>query len=543
MVRRWFFAVSAVALAANLVLAAFRPAAALLLIVVLPLIVLGLHDSLQKTHTILRNFPLIGHFRYLLELVRPEIQQYFIESDLEAYPVEREYRSLVYQRSKGTLETVPFGTPRDVYQPGYEWASHSLAPVEPAREEPRVSVGGPDCTQPYSASLLNISAMSFGALSSHAIAALNRGARKGGFAHDTGEGGISPYHLEGGGDLIWQIGTAYFGCRTPDGGFDAGQFSEKAKLTNVRMIELKLSQGAKPGHGGVLPGAKVTEEIARLRGIAAGVTVVSPAGHRTFDSPRGLLEFIQRLRGLSGGKPVGFKLCVGSRAEFLSICKAMIETGITPDFITVDGGEGGTGAAPIEFSESMGMPGRDGWHFVHSALVGVGLRDRVRIFAAGKIFTGFHMIRAMALGADACCSARGMMFALGCIQALRCNTDRCPTGVATQNPALVHGLDVGDKAERVFRFHQATVRSCLELLGAMGLSHPRDITPEHLFRRVDPQRVRHFGELYEPMRPGQLLRNEALPGAMQAAWEAADPNGWPRPASPSSPGKASPAAV
>jgi glutamate synthase domain-containing protein 2 len=528
MVRRWFFVLSMVLVFIVLAGAWFRPVVAWSLVVVGPLIALGLYDSFQSSHTILRNFPVIGHARYLLELVRPEIQQYFVESNLEAYPVEREYRSIAYQRAKGELETQPFGTQRDVFKIGYEWASHSIAPMEPLRQEPRIQIGGPACQQPYSASLLNISAMSFGALSSNAILALSRGARKGGFAHNTGEGGVSRYHLEGGGDLIWQIGTGYFGCRTPEGGFDPERFAERAKHPSIRMIELKLSQGAKAGAGGLLPGVKVTEEIARFRGIEPGVTVHSPPGHRMFHTPRGLLEFLQQLRERSGGKPVGFKLCVGRTAEFLSICKAMIETGIQPDFIAVDGGEGGTGAAPLEFAGSMGMPSRDGWIFVHSALQGAGLRDHIRVIVSGKIFTGFHMIRAMALGADACVSARGMMFALGCVQALRCNTDHCPTGITTQNPALVKGLVVSDKAERVYRYHAGTIRGCLDMLGAMGLSHPNEVGPEHIFRRVDDLRVRHFGELYDYLKPGQLLDGSLVPAAIKAAWEAAAVDHWPQ---------------
>lgn len=528
MVRRWFFAISILVVVAILALSWFRPGAIWAFVVVGPLITLGLYDSFQRSHTILRNFPLIGHLRYMLEDLRPEIQQYFIESNHDAHPIEREFRSVVYQRGKGELETQPFGTQRNLYETGYEWASHSISTVPPLNEEPRIQVGGPDCLQPYSASLLNVSAMSYGSLSSRAIVALSRGANRGGFALNTGEGGLSPYHVEGGADLIWQIGTGYFGCRTPGGDFDPEEFKKKANLENVKMIELKLSQGAKPGHGGVLPGVKVTEEIAELRGVRPWETVLSPPGHRTFNTPRGLLEFIQELRKLSGGKPVGFKLCVGRKAEFLSICKAMVETDITPDFISVDGGEGGTGAAPLEFSNSVGMPARDAWVFVHSSLVGVGLRDRIKLFASGKILTGFHMVRALALGADACMSARGMMLALGCIQALRCNNDHCPTGITTQNPALVKGLVVSEKAERVYRYHAGTIKGFLDVMCAMGLTVPNDIGPQHIFRRVDDLHVRHFGELYEFLRPRQLLEGREVPEAMRAAWELAEVDRWPR---------------
>ncbi|MFQ5738853.1 MAG: FMN-binding glutamate synthase family protein [Acidobacteriota bacterium] len=526
MIRRWFFALAALLMTTVALLAMIWLPILWSFVLIVPLVVLGVRDAFQAQHTVLRNFPVIGHVRYLFEAVRPEMQQYFIESNVDAYPIEREFRSLVYQRAKGALETRPFGTQRDVYRMGYEWVSHSLHPVDPPAEASRVRVGGPACTQPYSASLLNTSAMSFGALSKNAVLALNRGAAKGGFAHNTGEGGISCYHLQPGGDLIWQVGTGYFGCRTCDGEFDPDQFARQAARESVRMIELKLSQGAKPGHGGILPAVKVSQEIARIRGVAVGKTVYSPPGHGAFSTPRGLLEFISWLRQLAGGKPVGFKLCIGSRSDFFAICKAMRETGITPDFIAVDGGEGGTGAAPLEFSNSVGMPARDAWIFVHSALRGVGLRDRIRIIASGKILTGFHMIRALALGADLCASARGMMFALGCIQALRCNTDHCPTGITTQNPALVHGLHVASKAERVARFHQNTIRGCLELLGAMGVRDPARLRPNQIFRRVDDLRVRHFGELYEFMEPGQLLAKDGVPENLRAAWQAAHPEHW-----------------
>ena len=520
-IRRCFYVFAAVLLAGVAAVATYFPVALWALLVVGPLLLLGLHDSLQREHTVLRNFPLLGHVRYLFEMVRPEIQQYFIESNTDAFPIEREFRNIVYQRAKGELETQPFGTQRDVYRIGYEWAAHSLAPVPPLEEPPRIPVGGPDCRQPYSCSMLNISAMSFGALSSHAVLALNAGAKAGGFAHNTGEGGLSPYHLGPGGDLIWQIGTGYFGCRTPDGRFDPDRFRDQAAHDAGRMIELKLSQGAKPGHGGVLPGPKVSEEIAAIRGVTPWQTVISPPAHSTFSTPAGLLEFVARLRDLSGGKPVGFKLCVGYRVEFLAVCKAMLDTGITPDFITVDGGEGGTGAAPLEFANSLGMPARDGWMLVHNALTGLGLRDRVTVIASGKILTGFHMARALALGADLCLSARGMMLALGCIQALRCNSGHCPTGITTQNPALVYGLDVGDKTPRVTRFQAATVGGLLELLGAMGLSHPRELGPHHVFRRVSDSHVRTFAQIHEFLPEGALLADGEGAESWRDDWRAA----------------------
>ncbi len=497
-----------------------------LLGLVAPLVAVGLYDSLQTEHSILRNFPVIGHGRYWLERLRPEIQQYFIESNIDAFPIEREMRSVVYQRAKGELDTRPFGTQRDVYRVGYEWASHSSAAIAAPAVDPRVEIGGRACRQPYSASLLGVSAMSFGALSSAAVRALSAGAARGGFALNTGEGGVSRYHLEGGADLVWQVGTGYFGCRDASGRFDPERFRDQAAHPQVKMIELKLSQGAKPGHGGVLPGVKVTPEIAEIRGVPVGETVISPPSHSAFSSPRGLVEFVAELRALAGGKPVGFKLCVGRRSDFLSICKAMLDTGLCPDFIAVDGGEGGTGAAPLEFSNSLGMPARDAWIFVHNALVGSGLRDGIRVVASGKVFTGFHMARAIAIGADCCSSARAMMLALGCIQALRCNTDHCPTGVATQRRALVRGLDVPDKAERVYRYQAGTIRGFVDILGAMGLDSVDALRPHMIFRRVDDLRVRHFGELYDYLAPGQLLAGDVLPEEFREPWADANADHW-----------------
>lgn len=526
MVRNWLFALAGLASLTVALVAVSKPEVLWSLLVLLPLILILIRDSVQRKHTVLRNFPLIGHFRYFMEMVRPEIQQYFIENNIDAFPIERELRSVVYQRAKGELQTRPFGTQRDVYRIGYEWASHSIAARAAMTEMPQIRIGGADCQQPYQSSILNISAMSFGALSSNAVRALNHGAKKGGFAHNTGEGGISSYHLEHGGDLIWQVGTGYFGCRDKTGGFDADLFEQNARRESVRMIELKLSQGAKPGHGGVLPGVKVSREIAEIRGLEPAKTVISPPGHSTFSTPIELMQFIARLRKLSGGKPVGFKFCVGRRSDVFAICKAMLETNIRPDFITVDGGEGGTGAAPLEFTNSLGMPARDAWILVHSALIGAGLRDDIKLIASGKILTGFHLIRAMALGADLCASARGMMFALGCIQSLRCNTNHCPTGITTQIPALVYGLDVTDKAERVYRFQRGTLESGLELLGAMGLQSFAELEPHHIFRRVDDLRVRHMGELYDYLEPGQLLDQKNLPDGIRKEWRDSRPDCW-----------------
>ena len=490
------------------------------LVVVGPLILLGIHDMLQPEHTLLRIYPVIGHGRYLMEELRPEIQQYFVESNIDGMPLNRELRSTVYARAKGQLDKLPFGTQRDVYAEGYEWIEHSICPAPVIDHEQRVWVGQDRCAKPYHSSCFNISAMSYGSLGQTAIEALNTGAKLGGFAHNTGEGGISPYHDKPGGDLIWQIGTGYFGCRSSDGGFDADLFAERARAENVKMIEVKLSQGAKPGHGGILPGRKVTPEIARIRGVPVGKTVHSPAAHQTFSTPRGLLDFVVRLRELSGGKPVGFKLCVGYRREFLGICKALLETDQLPDFITVDGAEGGTGAAPMEFTNVVGMPLREGLVFVHSALRGIGLRDRICLAASAKAVTGFHLFQLMALGADICNSARAMMLALGCIQARRCHDNKCPTGVATQEPARVAALDVPSKANRVQRYHAETVESLLQLVGAGGLRSPVEICPQHVKRRVDSITVRTFAEIYDFLEPGELL-GQAVPERFAADWQAA----------------------
>lgn len=468
-------------------------------------VAVGLHDLTQTRHAILRNYPVSARLRFLLEGVRPEIRQYFLESDKDGTPFSRDKRAIVYQRAKRALDKRPFGTQHDVYQDQFEWLHHSLAPKTPAPQaEMRVMVGE-GTAQPYSASLLNISAMSYGALSANAVRSLNRGAKAGGFAHDTGEGGVSPHHREFGGDLIWEVGSGYFGCRTPDGRFDPARFAEAARDPQIRMVELKLSQGAKPGHGGVLPAAKITPEIAAIRGIPMGQDCVSPAAHSAFSTPAGLLEFVALMREASGGKPAGFKLCIGHPWEFLAICKAMLETGITPDFIVVDGKEGGTGAAPMEFMDHMGMPLRDGLSFVHNALVGVGLRDRIRIGASGKIITAFDMARAMALGADWCNAARGFMFAVGCIQAQACHTGHCPTGVTSSDPLRGRAIHVPDKAERVANFHGNTIHALAELVAAAGLSHPGELKPHHFLRRVSSDRVISFAEQFEMLAPGQLL--------------------------------------
>jgi glutamate synthase domain-containing protein 2 len=488
-----------------------------------PLAAAGLRDLLQKNHSLLRNYPLIGRLRYLIEGTGAEFRQYIVESNTEGRPFNRDTRSLIYQRSKNVVDKKAFGTEKDVYAETYGWLAHSMVP-KPVDPDPvanfRVDVGGPDCLQPYSCSVYNISAMSFGSLSKNAIRALNLGAKKGHFAHNTGEGGFSRHHREGG-DIIWQIGTGYFGCRKADGSFDADLFSTQASEAAVKMIEIKLSQGAKPGHGGILPGHKVTPEIAAARKVPVGQECISPAYHTAFSTPTGLCEFVGRLRELSQGKPVGFKLCVGRPEEFFAVCKAMLETGITPDFITVDGCEGGTGAAPIEFCDNIGMPVKEGLTFVNNALIGVGLRDRIRLIASGKIVTAFHMAAAYALGADICNSARGYMFALGCIQAQLCHTNECPVGVATQDPKLVRGLVTEPKSDRVRSFHRNTLHAFAEVIAAAGLTRPDQVVPGMMYQRTSPTDIRSFEDLYERVEPRDLLGDNPDLGRLQPYWDAA----------------------
>lgn len=469
------------------------------------LTLLGTVDLLQQRQSIRRNYPILAHFRFMIEGIRPEIRQYLLESDEEELPFSRAQRALVYQRAKNTLDKRPFGTLQSVYQDDYEWINHSIAPTTIESHDLRILIG-PQCSKPYSASIFNISAMSFGALSANAVRALNAGARLGNFFHDTGEGSISRYHREHGGDLVWEIGSGYFGCRDAEGRFDPARFADNAASEQVRMIELKLSQGAKPGQGGILPGAKVSAEIAEARGVPIGQDCLSPPRHSAFDSPIGLLEFIARLRELSAGKPTGFKLALGHPWEWFALVKAMLETRILPDFIVVDGGEGGTGAAPVEFTDHVGMPLREALSLVHNTLIGAGLRDKLRIGASGKIVSAFDVARVSALGADFANSARGFMFAVGCIQAQSCHTGTCPTGVTTQDPVRQRALVVPDKAQRVFHFHQNTLKAVKELLAAAGLSHTDQLGPEHILKRLGPADVRPLSALYPSLHPGQLLR-------------------------------------
>ena len=486
------------------------------------LTIVGLRDLQQTRHSVQRNYPVIGHIRWMIERIRPEIRQYLMESDQDGLPFSRRKRSLVYARAKGETSEGAFGTQEDVYKEGHEYIGHTNRPVPCADPKDfRITIGGPDCTQPYSASIFNISAMSFGSLSANAIRALNKGAAAGGFAHDTGEGAISPHHREFGGDLIWEIGSGYFGCRSDDGTFDPKRFALQAADRQVRMIEIKLSQGAKPGHGGILPAAKITPEIAETRGVPMGRDCVSPAMHSAFSTPLELMAWIARLRDLSMGKPIGFKLCIGQPWEFMGMVKAMLETGITPDFIVVDGSEGGTGAAPLEFSDHLGMPLREGLLFVHNTLVGAGLRDRIRIGAAGKITSAFDIAAILALGADWVNAARGFMFALGCIQSLSCNTNKCPTGVATQDPDRQKALVVPDKAERVARFHGSTLHALSEMLAAAGIRHPSDLKAHHLARRVSRTEIRLFSQLHVFLKEGALLDQVDDHAFYEDAWRLA----------------------
>ena len=481
-------------------------------VVVGPVILVGLMDILQKKQAIRRNYPIIGRLRYVMETLRPAIQQYFVESDLNGRPFSRRKRSLVYQRAKKVKETVPFGTQIDVYEEGYEWMIHSAYPLDKKTMDPhpKVKVGGADCKQPYDLSLYNISAMSYGSLSANAVMAMNNGAKMGGFAHNTGEGGVSPYHKQGG-DLIWQIGTGYFGARAADGNFDREKYKKTVAHESIKMVELKLSQGAKPGKGGILPAIKNTEEIAKIRGIEPHNDVLSPSGHKAFSNPEGLMNFIKELRDLSDGKPVGFKICIGCEKEFYDMCKAMVKTGIKPDFIAVDGGEGGTGAAPVEFSDSLGMPLQDGLSFAVDTLIAFDLKKDIVVIAAGRITSAFDMVKALALGADACYSARAMMMAVGCIQALECHSNICPTGVATQDKKLMKGLDIPNKSDRVANFHKKTIYAFVEMMAAAGIDHPSKFKRSHVFKRTTVGIVKRYDQLFPDMPVGCCLNTDEIP--------------------------------
>ncbi|MEM8569989.1 MAG: FMN-binding glutamate synthase family protein [Pseudomonadota bacterium] len=489
------------------------------------LTIVGVRDLVQPKHSILRNYPILGHLRFFFEDIRPELRQYFFEADKDEEPFSRETRSLVYQRAKGVEDKRPFGTTESVYEAGYSWLTHSVVPKHIEDTDFRVPVGGKDCKQPYNISLLNISAMSFGSLSGNAILALNTGAKRGGFAHDTGEGGISRYHRQAGGDLIYQVASGYFGCRADDGGFDPEKFQKQSQDPQVKMIEIKLSQGAKPGHGGMLPAAKISPEIAEARGIPMDRDCISPSAHSTFSTPLELVDFIARLRELSGGKPVGFKLCIGHRREFMCIVKAMLQTGITPDFIVVDGKEGGTGSAPLEFANRVGMPMLEGLHFVHNTLRGAGLRDEIRIGAAGKITSAYDIARALALGADWCNAARAYMFAIGCIQAQACHTNKCPVGITTQDKQRQRALDVPDKSERVYRFHRNTIHALGEIAGAAGLDHPIDFMPYHFMFRNKGSEFLDGNEAFPYLPEGFLVASHEIEELREwhRRWDRASP--------------------
>jgi glutamate synthase domain-containing protein 2 len=491
-------------------------------VVVAVVVVTALHDVLQRRHSVLRNYPVVGHLRFVLERIRPELQQYFIERNFDGRPFDRDVRTVIYERAKGIHGEQAFGTEREVNAVGHEWVLHTSAPQDPAKEQPRVRIGGPDCTQPYDMALLNVSAMSFGALSANALRALNAGAARGGFAHDTGEGGLTPYHLENGGDLIWEVGSGYFGARTKDGDFDPEMFRDKAAHEQVRCVSLKLSQGAKPGIGGVLPASKVSKEIAAARGVPAGEKCVSPSAHKVFTTPRELVQFIARMRELADGKPTGIKLCVGYRHELLAICKAMAAEQITPDFIVIDGSEGGTGAAPLEYEDHVGTPLTDGLIMVHNALVGTGLRDRIKLGASGKVATGTDIVKRLAQGADYTNAARAMMMAAGCIQAQKCHTNQCPVGVATQDPRRARALNVVDKTERVFRYQQATVAQAQQMIASLGLSGPNELHPAMLMRRIDHVRTASYADLYDWLAPDELLHDP--PSDWVRDWQAASPD-------------------
>lgn len=508
-----FYVASILSIVLILLLAKYyTPFALWAFVVVGPLILLGIYDVIQTKHALRRNYPILGRLRYTMETFRPAIQQYFVESDLNGRPFSRRKRSLIYQRAKQVKETVPFGTQIDVYDEGYEWMVHSAYPLDSKKLEkhPKVRVGGEDCKQPYDLSLYNISAMSYGSLSANAVMAMNKGAQKGDFAHNTGEGGVSPYHKQGG-DLIWQLGTGYFGARADDGNFDPEKYKATVAHESIKMIELKLSQGAKPGKGGILPAIKNTVEIASIRGVEPHKAVLSPSFHKAFQGAEGLMHFIKDLRDLSGGKPVGFKLCIGSEKEFYDMCKAMVKTGIKPDFITIDGGEGGTGAAPVEFSDSLGMPLRDGLSFAIDTLRGFNLKKDIVVIAAGRITCAFDIVKALALGADTCYSARAMMMAVGCIQALECHTNQCPTGVATQDKKLMKGLNVPDKSDRVYSFHKKTMYAFVEMMAAAGIDHPSKIERKHVFKRTTIGMVKRYDQLYPEIPVGCCLNTDEIP--------------------------------
>lgn len=521
MARIIFYWVSCLSIAAIVVLGLYWDWVWWFICIAVPLILVGIYDHLFSTHNVLRNYPVVGHLRYILEFISPELQQYFIETNQNGRPYPREVRALIKQRAKQVTDEMPFGTQHDFVQ-GYSFLGHSIVHREVLPGVERLMIGGEACQKPYSASRLNVTGMSFGALSKNAVMALNLGAKLGGFAQNTGEGGLTPYHLQQGGDIFMQVGTANFGVRHPDGSFDPEQFQEKAALDVVKMIEIKISQGAKPSLGGILPARKITKEIAEIRGVPMGQDCLSPPGHPEFSTPLELIQFVARLRELSAGKPVGFKLCIGQRSDFMAICKAMLETNIYPDFITIDGAEGGTGAAPVEFSNRVGMPINQGLSWANQCLVGCGIRSRLHLIASGKVATGFDMIAKMALGADVCHAGRAFLFTVGCIQARRCHTNTCPTGVTTQDPKRMSAIIVKEKGQAVRHYHDATIQSLLNLLGAMGLEKPEDLTPEHIYQCTHMNHSTTYAEILPMIGAGELLGPEdQIPMPFQRAWQSA----------------------
>lgn len=517
MARRIFWIVSLICIITLGVLGGFWPYVLLGFILVGPLFLIGLYDVLQRDDNILRNYPVVGHLRYLALKVRPEIHQYFIAGEQESRPFNWEIRQHITFYAHNLNSYHPFGTVHNIHAMDYDNTEHSMIVKDVPEEEFRVLVGGDQCSKPYLASRINISAMSYGALSQTAVEAFNRAAKLGNFAQNTGEGGLSKYHLEPGGDIIFQVGTGYFSCRTKDGKFDPERFKACAVHEQVKMIELKISQGAKPSHGGVLPGVKVSKEIAAVRLVEPFVDCISPPMHSAFSTPIGMMEFIQKLRELSGGKPVGFKICIGKFHEFLAIIKAMLQTKILPDFITIDGAEGGTGAAPLEFTNYIGTPLDDALIFAHNALVGTGLRDKIRLIASGKMTNGFDMLSKAALGADMFNMARSMMFSLGCVQSRRCHNNTCPTGITTQNPALYYAVVPHKKAPEIVSYYERTKKRFLLILGACGLEKFSNISPDLIRRRIDVNTTKTYGEIYHYLQPNELLEKpEQTPYA--ASW-------------------------
>ncbi len=508
-VRKQFYLISTVSLVISLALTHISTAAWWLVGLLALLSILGIYDIFQRKKNILRNYPVWGHWRFFLLKIRPMIQQYFINSDESGVPFNKKTRDLVYARSQKSLDYMPFGTQMDVHAVGFEWVNHTMQPITVKDTDPRVIIGSHHCQHPYAASVFNISATSFGAISPEAVQALNLGASKGGFYQNTGEGGVSRYHTIEGGDIVFQVGTGYFGCRGNDDGFDAVEFQKRAQLPSVKMIEIKLSQGAKPAHGAILPGSKVNAEIAEARGVEVGKDVESPASHSAFSTPKELLAFITQLRELSGGKPVGIKLCLGNRIEFMNLTKAMLNHDMRPDFITIDGCEGGTGAAPVEFTDHIGVPLNEGIIFIHNTLVGCGIRDQITLIASGKVVTGFDLMTKLALGADICNSARGMFFALGCVQSRRCHDNTCPTGITTQNSALRYGLDIQDKGQRVYQFHKETIHSFLQVMGAASVDNCTKLHPSIIHRRTSRNEAKSYDEIFEYINRSSLIDGTA----------------------------------